>query len=201
MTDQQRMYRADCRRQMKASPEVVLAAWTDPELLHAWMGSRESGRHGKPKVIGVRNVQTASIVGSPFRIDMITREADGSERVWPHLGRIVESTPSRLSFTWSSEGTGNHETIVSLDVIETDEGSELHLSHVGFPTDRMAREHAEGWDILLDLLSEAVLSGLVAGLKIGAARAKARFGGDRKRASQPDGSGGTEDDPEPAGQQ
>ncbi|MCI0434526.1 MAG: SRPBCC domain-containing protein [Gemmatimonadetes bacterium] len=98
-------FRAECRRTIQAAPEAVFEAWSRPEALEAWMGSRETGGEGKPHLIAVRNVEIAPVAGAPLRIDMVTREPDGSERVWEHTGVVREAGPTRLSFTWISDGT------------------------------------------------------------------------------------------------
>ena len=165
-----------CRTWVESSPEVAFQAWSDPRLLEVWMAHRESGGDGTPRLVAVRNVQVAPDVGAPFRVDMITREADGSERVWEHRGEVVEAVPpSRLALTWISEGTEHESTLLELSFTPSDGGTEVELRHSGFRTRKMADGHAEGWDIFLDLFTEAMVSAITAGIKLGAAELKRRL--------------------------
>ena len=177
-------HRAECTRVIAAPKDLVYEAWSDPLQLEAWMTFRESGGGDKPRLIAVRNVAIAPEPGAPFRIDMVTREPDGSERVWPHSGQVLEATSSTLSFSWTSEGTGHRETRVRLRFVEAEGGTELRLVHDGFAEATMAREHAEGWDILLELLSEAMLSAMAAGVKLGVSKIRSRFASARRKTGQ-----------------
>jgi uncharacterized protein YndB with AHSA1/START domain len=81
--------------------------------------------------------------------------APGGER-HVHRGeyRVIDR-PSKLVFTWISEGTKQQETVVTIDFDEVAGGSEMTLTHDGVPTKELADSHAEGWGRILALLSES----------------------------------------------
>lgn len=169
-------FSARCRVSVDAPPELAFRLWSEPELLGTWMGGRESGGGGMPRLIGIGAVEVAPVPGAPFRLDMITREADGSDRTWVHEGEVVSaSPPEEIALTWISEGTAHESTLLTLTFAPEGRGTAVELRHDGFSTREMADDHAEGWDLLLELFSEAMLSAAGAGVKIAAAELKRRL--------------------------
>lgn len=174
------------QRTIAADRETTFAAWTDPELLEAWMSFRESGGSGLPVMTGAGNARIAPAEGAPFTLDMLTREADGTERRWNHRGHILAADPpTHLALTWISEGTGQATTVLTLDFADAQGGTALTLTHAGFATREMADEHAQGWDLLLDLLNEALMSAATVGAKIAIAEIKRRLAA-RKAGAEPE---------------
>lgn len=168
MSEERQDFTAACERSVRADPETAWRAWVDPDMLTAWMGARESGGDGTPRLIAVRNVRVAPEAGAPFHLDMVTREADGSERVWEHDGEVLEAEPARrLRLTWISEGTGQETTELDLSFTPTEGGgARVALRHHGFATEEMARDHTEGWDLFMELFQEAMMSAALAGAKL-----------------------------------
>lgn len=196
-------FSARCRVSVDAAPELAFRLWSEPELLGAWMSGRESGGDGKPRLVGIGAVEIAPQPGTPFRLDMITREADGSNRTWVHEGEVVSaSPPGEISLTWISEGTGHESTLLTLAFADEGEGTVIELVHQGFSTREMADDHAEGWDLLLELFSEAMMAAAGAGVKIAAAELKRRLAAraaaaDPVEDAQVDAEGPLEEDREP----
>ena len=185
MTDSKETYTANCQTTVEATPDIAFAAWSDPRMLEVWMAHRESGGSDKPHLIAVRNVEIEPRVGAPVRIDMITREPNGDERTWIHHGQVMEaSAPSRLTFTWISKGTNHATTLFEVDFApRAAGGTDLHLRHTGFATQKMATGHAEGWDIFLELFSEAMVAAATASAKVTAAWLKKQLADRKKRLS------------------
>jgi uncharacterized protein YndB with AHSA1/START domain len=198
---QEGTFSARCRVSVDAPPELAFRLWSEAELLGAWMGGRESGGGEKPRLVGIGDVEIAPEPGTPFRLDMITREADGSNRTWVHEGEVVSaSPPGEISLTWISEGTGHASTLLTLTFAPDGEGTAVELLHEGFSSPEMADDHAEGWDLLLELFSEAMVSAAGAGLKIVAAELKRRLAmrtaADRVEDAQADAEGPLDEDDE-----
>jgi uncharacterized protein YndB with AHSA1/START domain len=131
-------------RHFNASCEAVFDAWTDAEGLGAWFSP----------------MTTASVpkldlkVGGEFQIDM---HGDGEDYV--HKGKYLEiERPHRLAFTWLSDGTGQQETTVTLDLQADADGTALTLTHTQFPSDESRDNHAKGWTAIVEKL-EAELAG------------------------------------------
>lgn len=179
-------FEARCVTRVAGPPDVAFDAWMNPDLLAGWMRMRESGGDGTPRLVDVEDVEIAPEPGATFRLTMITREADGSRRLWPHEGEVVEANrPGKLALTWSSEGTGHRPTLLEIEFVSMeDDTTELRLRHGGFIDEAAAREHAEGWDILLELFSEAVLSAVSMGVKLTAARLKEHLRVTREGAAE-----------------
>ncbi len=130
------------RRVIPARRERVFAAWLDPKSLAQWMrpgGMTDATAEVDPKV------------GGRFRIVMI----EGPKR-YEHRGEyLVIEPPDRLEFTWISEATDHRATVVTLEFLERDGGTELVLTHRRLPASQVD-SHRAGWtDVMkkLELMS------------------------------------------------
>jgi uncharacterized protein YndB with AHSA1/START domain len=126
------------RRVIPASRERVFAAWLDPESLAQWM---------RPGGATDATVEVDSKVGGRFRIVMI----EGPKR-YEHTGEyLVIDPPKRLEFTWISQATELKPTVVSIDFLEREAGTELVLTHRHLPSTQVD-SHWAGWtDIMRKL--------------------------------------------------
>ena len=130
------------RRVIPVPRERVFAAWLDPKSLGQWMrpgGMTDATAEVDPKV------------GGRFRIVMI----EGPKR-YEHNGEyLVIEPPERLEFTWISQATDSKQTVVTLDFLERDAGTELVLTHRRLPASQIGSHRAGGTDIRrkLELLS------------------------------------------------
>jgi uncharacterized protein YndB with AHSA1/START domain len=80
-------------------------------------------------------------------------------RTWPHYGRFLQiDRPSRIEYTWMSEGTKGAESIVTVTMEARGDGTEVTLRHAGVPDDEMGRQHKEGWTWILSTLAESIAS-------------------------------------------
>jgi len=110
-------------RHIRAAPEEVFRAWTDPARLQRWYGT--SRQIVDPKVDG---------------LFFLAMEHQG--RTWPHYGRYLRLERPRLV---ESEGTQGAETVVTIDLAARDGGTALTLRHAGIPDTELGRGHQEGW--------------------------------------------------------
>jgi uncharacterized protein YndB with AHSA1/START domain len=126
----------EIRRTLRAPPERVFAAWTDPAWLARWMSP-----------VGRARVEADARVGGRLHVVM---EGDG--RVITHTGQFLEvDPPRRLSFTWRSPFTGDRDSRVTV-VLEALGGvTELTLRHELLPSGA-AESHAGGWGSMLERL-------------------------------------------------
>lgn len=136
------------RRVLKAPPELVFDVWTQPQHMLRWFSPAES--YTNPFIeVDLR-------VGGSYRIAFLA--PDGVQSIVG--GRYLEiAKPDKLVFTWKWEDHdrfGDHETTVSLDFIECEEGTELVMNHKGLPVGPMLEEHNWGWQGTLGRLEQAL---------------------------------------------
>jgi uncharacterized protein YndB with AHSA1/START domain len=136
------------RRTIHAPREEVFRAWIDPELLSQWL----TGPHGSSPLAAVD-----ARVGGEFRITMTSAvgklysllpgRGDSADMV----GRYLEiSPPERLVFTmgWEDFPTVHMErdaSTVTVELHETDGGTEVVLTHERQPSRRIRAFHSYGW--------------------------------------------------------
>ena len=126
-------------RVIPASREEVFAAWLDPEGMAEWM---------RPGPTTRTSVELDPRVGGKFRIVMYQGDR-GEEHVGEYLA--IEP-PSRLQFTWISAHTHGQRTIVTVELAEHPEGTEVTLTHRSLPESEL-ENHRGGWSDILRLLS------------------------------------------------
>ena len=128
-------------RLIRAAPEEVFRAWTDPDRLKRWYGT--SRQIVDPRVDG---------------LFFLAMEHQG--RTWPHYGRYLRiERPRLVEFTWMSEGTQGAETTVTVKLAPRDGGTQLTLEHVGVPDTELGRGHEEGWTAIVGEIAKALEKG------------------------------------------
>jgi uncharacterized protein YndB with AHSA1/START domain len=134
------------RRFIPVPRKRVFAAWLDPASLAQWM---------RPGKMTDAEVEVDPRVGGKFRIVMIERQ----ER-HEHTGKYLAiEPPARLSFTWISKATDLKPTVVTIDFLERDAGTELVLTHRRLPASQI-ESHRSGWTDIVQKLE--LLAGLPA---------------------------------------
>jgi uncharacterized protein YndB with AHSA1/START domain len=126
------------RRFIRATPDEVFRAWTEPGLIEGWMSPAGSAR-----------AEVDLRVGGRFRVVMA-----GAGMEIEHTGEYLEvQPPKRLSFTWRSPYTGNDPSVVRVVLSPLEDGTELVLTHERLP-EGAAPSHRDGWGRMLERLIE-----------------------------------------------
>lgn len=121
-------------RKLKAAPEKVWRALTQPAALKQWMAPDDAYR--------IPVAETDLRVGG--RYHLIMRSPDGQEHDVSGIYRIIEPN-RRLAYTWAWKSTPERESLVTIDLRAAGNGTELTLRHEQF-ADAEARDHHEkGW--------------------------------------------------------
>lgn len=129
------------RKTIPVPREKVFAAWLDPQGMKYWMC---------PAHILSTEAQLDPRVGGSFRIVM-----KGKDRDYEHTGeyRVIEP-PSKIVFTWVSDGTDHKPTLVTVELFERGQHCELVLTHERFPRPDKVQAHKLGWSEIVDLLAD-----------------------------------------------
>jgi uncharacterized protein YndB with AHSA1/START domain len=128
------------RRVYSASREEIFAAWTDPEQMCEWLC---------PAGATISFIEVDLRVGGAFRIDMQSEQV-----TFTHTGIYQEIIPpDRLVFSWTSINTQDQETLVTVELIQHGQQTELVLTHEGLPDQKTKEMHAMGWRSILDKLA------------------------------------------------
>ena len=135
----------EIKRFIKASPDRIYAAWTDPAQLEEWFG---------PENVKTRDLVADVRVGGQFRWDCT--DPEGNEMTI--TGEYRELEPGRkIVFTWQHEGNEdwkNNSSIVTAEFFEREGGTEIHLTHERLPTEASRDDHEQGWNSVLDRLEK-----------------------------------------------
>ena len=135
-------------RFIRASREKVFDAFTTETGIASWMGPR--GMH-------VGSARADSRVGGRWQVQL--RARDGSQHEVGGQFRVLER-PHRLAYTWQWQGADNPmagmSTLVEVELLEKDGGTELRMTHSGFPATTVRDAHNQGWTSTLNRLSDAL---------------------------------------------
>lgn len=123
----------ELRRTLKARRERVFAAWTRPELMARWLF---------PGSGWTAVVDADFVVGGRWSVDM--HEPSGT--VHQQFGVYREIEPvSRLVFTWSCPILEVTDSVVTVELSDRGDRTELVLSHVLPDDPKLRHAHEEGW--------------------------------------------------------
>ena len=137
----------EIKRFINAPRAEVYAAWTDPAQLKLWFG---------PGWVKTRDFFCEVRPGGKFRWDLIN--CDGQEKTIG--GEYREIIPGeKIVFSWKhfdDKAWGNQTSVVTLELSDRGDGTDLRLTHVQLPTEASRDDHNEGWKSVLDRLEEFV---------------------------------------------
>jgi len=135
-------------RFIRAPREKVFDAFLDEALLARWHC---------PRGMTVASSTVDARVDGAWRLDMRTHDRSG------HAvgGRYREiRRADRLAYTWQWEGEDTPmpglQTLVEIDFVSKDDGTEIRMRHSGFPAEAARRGHGQGWHSVLNRLSDAL---------------------------------------------
>jgi uncharacterized protein YndB with AHSA1/START domain/ketosteroid isomerase-like protein len=129
------------RKLIPASREEVFAAWSDPAGMRHWMC---------PGDTQTAEAQIDFRVGGFFHILM-----KGGKDDTDHTGQYQQiDPPSKLSFTWISKNTDSKATLVTIELFQRGDQTELILTHERFPSAERVRQHKGGWSQIADRLAQ-----------------------------------------------
>ena len=133
-------------RTVAASPERAFEAWSDPEQVSRWTCPDPTASVDVEidLRVGGRYLIRMHVEGGPFTAHGTYREVD---------------PPRRLVYTWGWKEEAHAmkaETVVTVEFAPVEKGTEIRLTHSGFPTPDDRDGHEEGWKICVDRFAELV---------------------------------------------
>jgi uncharacterized protein YndB with AHSA1/START domain len=130
------------KRRLKATPEKVFAAWTDPEKVRRWMG---------PGEVTVLSVEADPRAGGRYR--WVMQNAAGE--IHDVSGDYREFVPNeKLVFTWAWKSTPERQSLVTVLIKPDGDGSLLTLTHEQFFDEETRDRHQYGWNGALDKMEK-----------------------------------------------
>ncbi len=131
MTESKPLALLEIERELSAKPDSVFSALTQPEKMSQWFYGMDTG---------YARAEADLRVGGKYKVSMY--RSDDELAAAPHGEYLEIDPPSKLVFTWTSEGYVKN-SIVTIILRETEKGTHLHLKHE-LPEE--AKEaHNEGW--------------------------------------------------------
>lgn len=139
------------KRVYQATVEQVYQAWTNPDSLNTWFGPQS--HTSKVEKFDLRE-------GGRYQIRMIPtgEESDctgDSNEDSVCAGQFVKLVPNKsliMTFNWIEGGADMGETLVSIEIQSTSNGTEMILTHERIPSNELRTAHSAGWESSLDCL-------------------------------------------------
>ena len=133
-------FRLSLTRSFDFSPERLFDAFLS-QSFGAWLGTED---------VVCLSCEIDPRVGGRWKT--MHRTPDGS--ALEHVGVYKEiNRPSRLAFTWSGGCAGTNITLVTITFKTEGAGTEMTLTHEGFPSAEDCERHSGGWTASFDRLA------------------------------------------------
>jgi uncharacterized protein YndB with AHSA1/START domain len=137
-------------QRIRATPERLFRAWTDPKQLVHWWRMEGDGWAFAGASVDLR-------VGGQYRLEMTGPENKHHVAVGEYQD---VQRPTRLAFTWNVESK-TVDTLVTVEFNDVGGGvTEVVLTHERFGDATSAAGHEKGWSQLLRLLDRAMQAGV-----------------------------------------
>jgi uncharacterized protein YndB with AHSA1/START domain len=130
-------------RRLRAQPEKVYAAWTEPENLVQWFGPGQVEPGSTRADLDVR-------VGGRYRISFT-----GANGEYHEVGGVYRDVVrnQRLVFSWAWHSTPERESLVTVSIKPDGGGTLLTFQHAQFVDETARDNHQRGWTESLANLS------------------------------------------------
>lgn len=130
--------RLQVRRVIRADRRKVFDAWLDEDAIREWW---------PPEDYDNGRIATDAQVGGEFELGLKPKSGSGPFSATGTY-RVVDR-PSRLEFTWRWSHD-SLETVVTVEFREVEGGTEVILTHTGFPDAELRNQHEVGWNGCLE---------------------------------------------------
>jgi glutathione S-transferase len=131
-------------RFIRAPREKVFDAFVTEAGMKGWMC---------PRGMTIPEMKLDARVGGGFRLTMRARDGD-QFTAQAHYRELAR--PERLVYTWQwvGEGMPNVETLITVTLAAREGGTEVRMTHSGFPDAGLRDSHQEGWGSSLNRLTD-----------------------------------------------
>ena len=126
------------RRVIRATPERLFEAWTEPSQLRCWWG---------PEGVTCEGAEVDLRVGGRYRIDNLF--PDGRVVVLMGEFEVIER-PNRLTYTWRVDGSSGDSERVTVRFEPRDGATEVIVTHERIPDETVREQHRRGWEGCLE---------------------------------------------------
>ena len=131
-------------RTFNAPRDRVFEAWTRVTDLKKWWGMDDS--------FTTPIAEVDLRVGGAYRLAMKPPDSDDLYIVGGTFREVMP--PKRLVYTWAWEGTGEAESLVTVEFHDRNGITEVVLTHGAFADQARRDEHAAGWEGCLNQLTK-----------------------------------------------
>ncbi|HEY2257235.1 MAG TPA: SRPBCC domain-containing protein, partial [Variovorax sp.] len=133
-------------RFVRAPREKVFDAFVDETVLPRWHC---------PRGMSVASATIDARVDGAWRIEMRTRE-NANHSVGGRYREVKRA--ERLVYTWvweqGVEGMAGMQTLIEIDFVARDGGTEIQMRHSGFPAAAARNGHGQGWNSVFNRLTD-----------------------------------------------